>query len=323
MSEEVREVDLLSRDELDAILEEASSARQDDGQSVRLSEAFRRDRIGRRPPPPPRLPELREAVERTADGWAQALASRHQRRIACSLIGWEELDTASVTESLLPTDRITTFDLEPGSSRGLVMIARPLFFGLMALAFGGRRVAGRSLPERDYTRIERRFLRSLTGEILARLESDWRPWFPYSIRAGDIVDPAEATGRSPAALLFAAIDVTGISSVGRVRIGFPVPAFQAVGPAASEPVVPRATELESALADVPVTLRAEIGRAELSLRKLGELRPGDTVPLERSASEGYLLRIGGAPKFVATRGSVNGRLAVQVIDRLEHRGAPR
>ena len=72
-----------------------------------------------------------------------------------------------------------------------------------------------------------------------------------------------------------------------------------------------------------MTLRAEVGRAEITLGELGRLQPGDEIPLRAAAPEGYVVSIEGQPKFRAVRGSVGGRLAVQILERIEGLGGSR
>ena len=44
-------------------------------------------RVARDAPPAPKAPRLRDALQEVVSGWGKRLASRHQRRIGCSLIG--------------------------------------------------------------------------------------------------------------------------------------------------------------------------------------------------------------------------------------------
>jgi flagellar motor switch/type III secretory pathway protein FliN len=81
--------------------------------------------------------------------------------------------------------------------------------------------------------------------------------------------------------------------------------------------------VEGLLHEVALDLRVELGSAEITLRRLGELQPGDLIQLQPSDPEGYLVRIEGQPKFTATPGSVGNRLAVQILERNRRRGGRR
>ena len=54
-----------------------------------------------------------------------------------------------------------------------------------------------------------------------------------------------------------------------------------------------------------------------------KLAPGDVITLKPATSSGLLLHVEGRPKFRALRGKVEGRLAVQVLDRVDDRRSER
>ncbi len=118
----------------------------------------------------------------------------------------------------------------------------------------------------------------------------------------------------------ASLDVLGLSPVGRLRIAFPASAFRV---ASGDPVPasrPSSRALEPAVTQLEVGVKAEIGSTRITLAALGALQPGDELPLTPSAPGGLLVRVEGRPKFRASQGSVAGRLAVQVTERLESGG---
>ncbi len=319
MSREGAQGELLTREELDALLVEARAGAAGADSSARLAEPFRRS-AEPADEPPPKAPRLRQVLEEVGIGWGKRLASRHQRRIACSLMAWEEVETRAFVETLPPGDRLVGFEAQPSAASGFVLVARPLAFSLLSLEFGGRRPSGHPLPTRDYTRIERRFLRRVATEFLAGIEPRWRAWSPLELRVGGVHAPAEVPARSPGTLLLASFDVTGLGPVGRLRIGLPEAPLRLAAPSASETRAP-AREIERSLRDLELTLRVELGSTELSLAELGALQPGDLIEIRRAVPDGFLVHIEGRPKFRAVKGTVGERLAVQVQERLEARGS--
>jgi flagellar motor switch protein FliM len=67
---------------------------------------------------------------------------------------------------------------------------------------------------------------------------------------------------------------------------------------------------------MPVAVRVEAGHAEVPLQQVAALQVGDVIPLERSDSRGLLVRVEEEPKYVAVRGAVGARLAVQLVKSL-------
>ena len=317
------ELELLTREELDAILAEMADGQAAPAGASRLAAPFRRDRTQERAERPDPAPELRRAVASFAESWGSQLANRYQRRVRCALIGWEEVDTFVFAQSLLASDRPTLFGTDPGAPAGFALVSRPLGFALLSLSFGGRRGSTTTIPERPYTRIELRFLGHLAGQLVGELQrmaeaqrgAFSAPTLP-ALQLRETVTPEDLVERAASKVVLASLDVTGQDLEGRVRLAFPRSWVQA--PASRETGARPARDpgLEAAVVDLPVRVCAEVGHAELGLRRLGSLAPGDVVELRRSVSDGLLVRVGGRPKFRAVRGNVGGRLAVQVVDRI-------
>ncbi len=311
------DLELLTREELDAILSEVGRGLPAASGDAKLAAPFRRDRARERAEPVERAPELRRAVGRFAEAWGKQLANRHQRRIRCSLIAWEDQEIGAFAQSLLPTDCLALFELEPAGQAGFALFARPLAFSLLALSFGGRRASGVAVPERDYTRIERRFLHHLATQLVAELEEACSPVVATAPRVTGVVAVDELAGRAASKLVVASLQVEGPDVAGRVRVALPQSWAYASAQRDAEPRPSGGHALEGAVADLPVRVCAEVGYAELGLRRLAALRPGDVLELRRSAPDGFLVRVAGRPKFRAVSGSVGGRLAVQVVDRID------
>lgn len=312
MTEVGEQVDLLTRDELDAILSEVAQ-----GQADRVSPlggAFRRP-SRRRSARPVRMPELKLAVQDGLGAWGKQLASRHQRRVESDLFSWEEVEVAELSETLLESDRVVHFEIEPLGAPGFLLLARPLVFGLLSCEFGGRRCAAET-PERPYTRIEERFLRRTAEEVLRHLESAWSSTFPVRAKLTGLLARAELCEHATDTAMLASAEISGITSVGRLRLGLPKSPFTASEVPAAERRPGSDPGLSRMLGGVDVPLRVEIGTTCLSLAQLGSLEPGDELLLEPSSPGGFVVRVGGVPKFRATRGSVGGRLAVQVQSRI-------
>ncbi|MDJ0847854.1 MAG: FliM/FliN family flagellar motor switch protein [Myxococcota bacterium] len=314
------DLELLTREELDAILSEVDRGLAGASGDARLAAPFRRDRSRERQEPVERAPELRRAVGRFAESWGKQLANRYQRRIACSLIAWEEQDLGSVMPGLLPTDCVALFELEPGGQAGFALFGRPLAFTLLALSFGGRRSAGVAVPERAYTRIEQRFLHHLTAQLMGEFEATCGAVVAMRPRVKEVVGRDELGSHAASKLVLASLHVSSVDFEGRVRVALPQSWAFASASREVEPRPSGAHALEGTVVDLPVRVCAEVGYADIGLRRLASLQPGDVLELRRSAPDGFLVRVAGRPKFRAVSGSVGGRLAVQVVDRIDERG---
>ncbi len=71
----------------------------------------------------------------------------------------------------------------------------------------------------------------------------------------------------------------------------------------------------SAMRDVDIELVAELGRLEIGLRRVLELRPGQVLRLDAAAEEPSVVRVGAAPKLAGRPVISRGQLAVEITGR--------
>jgi len=315
---EARKTEILTREELDDLLSGQGAERRDRPDD-RLAERLPRSR--RTAPTPVRgNGELRRAVAECAAQWGRRMASSYQRRIECSLIGWDEVDVVDLLPVVLETDEIVCFSV--GSETGFALMARPLFTALLSLEFGAGGAAKPTVAgPRAFTGIERRLLTRLVRDFLAVLEISWRPRFDLPARIADTCNRDRLVERVSSPVALATLDVTALDTVGRLRVGIPAASFRDTAGATPQEVArDGARKLEGGIVDVPVTLRAELGTVDLTLTQIANLRVGDVLSLQPSASDGLLIRVEGQPKFRAIAGRVGSRLAAQAVERLQARG---
>jgi len=105
--------------------------------------------------------------------------------------------------------------------------------------------------------------------------------------------------------------VRGLDDVCRLRVGFPVSCLE---PSDEEG---RRSSRPAEVTSLPVRLRAVIGHADLPLAELARLKAGDVIELDGREDGLLSLCIDDAVKFTAMRGRRGGRLAAQIMSRIE------
>jgi flagellar motor switch protein FliM len=306
MSEAEREECILSRDELDAILEGVAESR-----TAGRGAPFRADRDALQ------TSALVRALREFAEEQGRALSAVHQRSLEFSLMSWEPLGLAEFADSLLPEDRIVLLELEPGHALGCLLLGRPLFFGWMALAFGAPAALPRfQIPQRTYTRIEGRFLLRVAGELTAQLESTLSRRRPITVRTAEVVEPRLLPRQPGERFRVASFDVSGLGDICRMRLVLPEGLLERSSDGVGVDSASARSPIRERMLRMPLRLCVEAGNVELPLRQLASLRVGDVLPLEAADGDGLLVRVGDEPKFRAERGSVGQRLAVQLLERL-------
>ena len=229
-------------------------------------------------------------------------------------IGYRDVEFEGFGAS--PRDRVARFEVGPQRATVYAVLSRPLVFRWMVLSFGGGQVDSSNdpIPDRPYTHIEERFIRRAVGEIAHTLGK--------VMGTPDDGTSPEITLESPASLfadakrphLIASFDITGLAEMSILRIALPSAILERRGGERAPVSVPHAQEMAAEVMDMAVEIGVQIGFADLSLRSISALRPGDEIPLERLSKDGLLVRVEDKAKYRAQAGKMGSRLAVRITE---------
>ncbi len=299
------QADILSREELDALLEEmpgllAERAAAAESQGSRESDL-----------------ELERANALFGFEYGRALSNRHERAIQFVLIGQREMEMAELAELMLPTDLAGLFEIQPKGLSGSLLLSRPFFFEMLCTLFG----ASANLkpvrpPIREYTRIERRFYMRIVKEMLARLEEQWQALAPVTLAFSGMQGRAVIAEGEIRSALVATFDVRGFSEPCRVRLAVPSEVFRKPGKTPSR-AAKGSPQPGISLLEVPIRLRAQVGTVVLTLAEAGRLEVGQTIPLDVPTDGSLTVRIGEREKFRGIAGTRGSKRAVQLQERIE------
>lgn len=299
------QADILSREELDALLEEmpgllAERATAFETQGSRESDL-----------------ELERANQLFGFEYGRALSNRHERAIQLVLIGQREMEMAELAELMLPTDLAGLFQIQPKGLSGSLLLSRPFFFEMLCTLFGASpNLKTIRPPIRDYTRIERRFYMRIVKEMLARLEEQWQALGPVTLAFGGMQGRSVIAESDVRSAIVATFDVRGFSEPCRVRLAVPSEAFRKAGKPPSRPAKGNPQPTISLL-EVPIRLRAQVGTVVLTLAEAGGLEVGQSIPLDVPADGSLTVRIGEREKFRGIAGTRGSKRAVQLQERIE------
>ncbi|MCR9097774.1 MAG: FliM/FliN family flagellar motor switch protein [bacterium] len=297
---------VLSREELDALLEEIPKvvAERDadiDSHRPRYAEM-----------------DLQRANEDFAFEQGLALSNQYQRVIGFSLIGHREIDMSELAELMLPTDLVAAYQILPKGLEGYLLMSRPFFFQMLSMSFGsGPTLKPTRPPTREYSRIERRFYARSATEMLAHIERAWNKIAATQLSFEGLISRASVADSLGGFAVLATFDVKGFSEACRVRIAIPASAFGAKEAVAATASPGLGSSLGVSVMEVPIRLRAQVGTAELSLAEVGRLEPGSVIPLDVPSDGALTVRIGSQDKFRAIAGTQGGKRAVQLGDRVD------
>jgi flagellar motor switch protein FliM len=309
---------VLTREELDALLASLAEESREREAAERPSGPFRRDvkrSVGRSGSA---LPALGRVLEQWAVDRGRSLSTTYQTPITCVLASWESVTQGELAETVLPEDRIAVFELGPPRSHGFLLPSRALLFAQLCLAFGSRPAGARApAPTREYTRIEKRFLRFLCEQTLASLQDVWQDVVPARAQLVAVDEPQRLLDDAHETVLLASFELEGLAEFARLRLALPMAPFQRLQTAPKVvSAAPQRSDLAPAVLDTAVQLRVEVGSAELRLSELGRLQVGSVIPITPADDDALIVRVEGRPKFRAIRGTVGRRLAVQLTGRV-------
>lgn len=308
--------EILSREEMDALLGTLAQQRIERERRARGATAFRREGADRSRQS--RYPALHRALGEFGQSIGAALSTSHQTPIAFEVLACEEAAQEEVAATLLPIDRGAVLSVPGVSAPGYLLWNRALAYGLLCLAFGARPgLSGNTPPPRPYTRIERRFLLRLARQLVSHLAASLEPLLGAGVAVDGLCEPERLAEEGHERVVVGSFDVRGLGELCRLRVVLPAAPLRRLETAPAAPAGDQRVEIERKVAEAPVRVAAEVGRARLPLERLVRLAPGDVIALEEPEGGGVVLRIEDRPRFRGIRGRVGDRLAVQVTERIE------
>lgn len=301
-----QEEPILSREELDALIEEMPQLLDTEQEEAVL------------PWPRSVAVDLERANQAFAAEQGQSLSNRYQRVLQISLIGHREIELPELAEIMLPTDLCAGFRVMPKAFEGFLLLSRPFFFHLLSMSFGaGPTIKPTRPPVRDYTRIERRFYVRAAREMLSIVESCWLPLGEVELDYTGLAGRTAVSESEPAPVLLATFEVKGFGEPCRIRMAVPAECFSkaAALPEGQRSRAKRGPEMS--VEGVPIELRAEVGSAVRTLSEIGRLGVGDVLPLDTPSDGSLTVRIGNRAKFRAIAGTQGAKRALQLTERIE------
>lgn len=221
------------------------------------------------------------------------------------------------------------FKIDPLKGAALLSFDSTLVMALVDSLLGGSGSTKISTANRLFTSIELRLMEKIVKDILQDLEKAWAPLYATKMnllrmemnpRLVNIVPPEyqivtmslkiqieEVSGNMVFAVPYMTIDPIR----DKLKTGMQFD-LMAIDPQWSY-------RLSSELLEAPLQLSVEMGNADITLRELLELAPGDTIMLDKPCSSDLLIKVEGMPKYFGVPGIRHGNKAIQ-ISRLYAKG---
>jgi flagellar motor switch protein FliM len=311
--------DLLSQDEIDALLHGVDESDLDDefdgdAESVRPYDLTSQDRIVRG-----RMPTLEMINERFARYTRISMFNLLRRTADVSLGGVQIIKFGEYLHTLYVPTSLNLVKLRPLRGTALIVLDAKLVFKLVDNYFGGD---GRhaKIEGREFTPTELRVVQMVLNQIFVDLGEAWRNVYKLEFdHLRSEVNPSMANIVSPSeVVVVSSFHVELDGGGGDIHITQPYsmiePIRELLDAGMQSDVDEHDERWGNALRDqikfATVDFSCDLFEREISLRDVVDLEPGDVIPVEMP--EKVVLKANGVPLFDTKVGMSNGNLALRV-----------
>jgi flagellar motor switch protein FliM len=320
--------DLLSQDEIDALLHGVGSGDVETEADEGLSEGDARsydftsqDRIVRG-----RLPTLEMINERFARHFRISLFNLLRRSAEISVVGVQMLKFAEYVHSLFVPTSLNLVRIRPLRGTALFVLDPKLVFMVVDNFFGGDGRYHTKIEGREFTPTETRVIQMMLNQAFHDLKEAWAPVMSVSFEyLNSEVNPQFANIVSPTEVIVAStfhVELEG--GGGDLHVTMP---YSMVEPIREQldaglqsdraDVDERWTvSLQEEMKGAEVEVSSTLVETELTLREVLNLEPGDVIPVDLPHL--VTLRIEDIPAFRGQVGLSRGVAAIKVCEKVQH-----
>ncbi len=314
--------DLLSQDEIDALLHGVDSGSVDTAEpeappgEARNYDFASQDRIIRG-----RMPTLEMVNERFARLWRIGLFNLIRRSAELSVRGIELIKFGDYLHSLYVPTNLNLIRFKPLRGTGLIVFEPTLVFAVVDNFFGGDGRYPTRIEGREFTNTEMRVIQLMLKQTFADLKEAWAPVmdveFDYinseiNPHFANIVTPREY-------VVVCRFHVELESGGGDIHVTLPYSMLEPIRDVLDAGIQSDRNDrdeswgitLREQLNSAEVELSSVIARRRMSLRELTRLKVGDVLPIDMLKE--VPLCVEGMPVFTGEFGLANGRNAIKII----------
>jgi len=312
--------DLLSQDEIDALLHGVDSGEVDTAPPPAPGEArgydfTSQDRIIRG-----RMPTLEMINERFARLFRIGLFNMMRRTPELTVLGMELQKFNEYTHSLYVPTSLNLVRIKPLRGTALFVFEPKLVFAVVDNFFGGDGRYATKIEGREFTPTELRVIQLLIRQAFTDLREAWSPVLPLEFEyLQSEVNPHFANIVAPSEVVVVSkfrIELDG--GGGDLHVTMPYSMIEPIREQLDAGVQSDRADkderwsvaLREQIKDAEVEVESELVRTTITLRELLNLKPGDVIPI--NLPKNVDLCVDGLPLFRGSFGLNNGHNAVRI-----------
>ncbi|MEM1437086.1 MAG: FliM/FliN family flagellar motor switch protein [Pseudomonadota bacterium] len=316
--------ELLSQQEIDALLNHSGG---DEDVEPGARDDVRPYQLGREQHPSKgRLPTLEMIAERFARELGDELRDLFRVSFEVGASGVETRSFADYCDSTRPPVSMAVCRFDPLAGSGLLAIDATFIHGLVDLYFGGDGSSNRTRDQ--FSPTELRIVNRVRERTFQCWDASWTDILP--IRTTLVAEESNPhlvnTFAAGDLLTCVSFSLAHEALAGTMLLGLPYkgleahrPLLDSLGRTEGDDVgVPWEPRLTAALMDAAVPLRCQIATAQLQLKDLMALKPGDV--LDAQVPPDHQAYVANIPIFKGKLGESSGKLALELRGGLTHPG---
>ena len=321
-------MDLLSQDEIDALLHGVDDVDEDaienEGMDKDDSHAHfdfsSQDRIVRG-----RMPTLELVNERFARHLRISLFNMLRHTAEVSINGVQMLKFGEYVHTLFVPTSLNMVRFRPLKGTGLITMEARLVFILVENFFGGDGRYHSKIEGREFTPTERRIIQMLLKIIFEDYHEAWLPVMDADFEYLDSeVNPAMANIVSPTEVIVVNsfhIELDG--GGGDFHIAMPYSMLEPIRELLDAGVQSDKEDtdqrwsqaLQDEIMDVEIDIDARVVQKQVTLREMMHWKAGDIIPVD--LPESLLVLVEGLPTYRATLGQTNDNYALKITKKID------
>lgn len=270
---------------------------------------------------------LEEVYDKFATLFEAHISSVLQRSMEVEFVSTEMVKYQECISAFSSPTSFTIFTMAPLIGSAMLAIEPRLVYSLIDCMFGGD---GKPTErKREFTRIEQRMIRRFASDVLADLQQAWKTIDPINIAINRAeIKPEFVHLASPNDLMMVIVFVVkGKEFSGNLHVCIPYLMLEPIKDKLSSKFLRRknqehtwSEQLQTLLQDTPVTIIAELGNTNRSVKDLLDLQVNDILQLNTGPEDLITLTVDHIPKYLGFPGIIKGNRAVEIAALLQKNG---
>lgn len=318
---------VLSQNEVDALLSAVSDNRMDtpegegagNGAGVVQYDLANQDRIIRG-----RMPTLDIIHDRFIRLFRMTLSNSLRKMANISVNSTGPLKFSEFMNSLPLPSCLNILRLDPLRGAAVMVIESKLLYALVDSFFGGNDVPYTKIEGKDFTQIEIKIARRVVLSAIDDLEKAWEPVYPLKVGYSRTeINPQFVAVVPPSDVVIATtFDVELEKVAGTIKIVIPYATLEPIKSKLSVGFQSEQLEVDfiwinrikEQIMGTTANMLVKLGVADITVRDLIELEPGDIIQLGTDATLPLDVMVEGVPKFKGVPGISKGNRAIKITD---------